>query len=56
MNNASSVLAVLHAMARKKATLLSITAFLAAIYVNPRYQVLLKYSQKTIAQAHLAAL
>ena len=43
-------------MERRETTLLFNTAFLAAIYAEPRYQGLLKYSQKTIAQAHLAAL
>ena len=57
MNDDSSLaLAMLHAMKRRETTLISIAAFLTAIRVNPKYQVLPKYSQKTVAQAHLAAL
>ena len=50
---------MLHATEGRKTNLLSNAAFLAfiyVIYVNTRYQILLKYSQKTVAQAHLAAL
>ena len=39
-----------------KTILLSNAACFAAIYVDPMYQVLLKCYQKTVAQAHLAAL
>ena len=55
-NVSSLALAILHAMERRETTLLSNAAFLAAIYADPRYQVLLKYSHKTVAQASLAAL
>ena len=56
MNNASSLaLVMLHAMECREATLLSNT-FLAAICVDTRYQVLLKYSQKTVAQAHFGSI
>ena len=45
VNNACSLaLAVLHVMESRKTTLLSDAAFLAAIYVDVRHQVLLKYS------------
>ena len=43
-------------MEHRETPLLSNTAFLAAICVHPRYQALSKYSQKTLAQTHLAAL
>ena len=57
LNKSSSLaLAMLHAMEHKETTLLSSVAFLAAIYAVSRYQVLLKYFHKTIAQADLAAL
>ena len=57
VNNASSrVLAVFHTLERRETTLLPNAAFLAAIYVDPSYQVLLKYSQKTLAEAHWTAL
>ena len=55
MNNVFLALAMLHAMERRDTSLLSKAAFLAAIFVDPRYQVLLKYSQKIVAKAHLAA-
>ena len=55
-NGSSMALAVLHAMERRETSLLPNAAFLAAIYVDPRYQVHLKYSQKTVAPPHLAAL
>ena len=47
---------MLHAMETIETSLLSSSAFLTAIYVDPRYQALLKYSRKTVAQAHLEAL
>ena len=47
---------MLHARQRGEKTLLSNAAFLSAIYVDPTYQVLLQYFQKTVVQAHLAAL
>ena len=56
VNIASLALAMLHAMECRETTLLSTAAFLAAIYVEPRYQVLLKYFQKTVAHAHVATL
>ena len=57
MNNASfKALAMLHATDNRKTNLLSNAVFLAAIYVNSRYQALLKYFQKTVAQAYLAIL
>ena len=43
-------------MERRETTLLSNAPSLAAIDVNPRYQVLLKYFRKTVAHADLAAL
>ena len=47
MNNAYFLaLALLRAMERRETTLLSNAAYLAAIYVDLRHQVLLKYSQK----------
>ena len=56
VNNACYLaLALLHAMDCGKTTLSNAT-FLAAIYVDPRYSVLLKHSSKTVAQAFLAAL
>ena len=57
VNNASFLtLTLLHAIERRETTLLPNFAFLAANYVDPRYQVLLKYCQKTVVQSHLAAL
>ena len=56
MDNASLPLGMLHAMESRETTLLSNAAFLAAIYVDLRYQVFLENSQKIVAQAHLAAL
>ena len=57
MNNASSLAsAMLHAMERRETTLLYNSAFLATIYADPKYQALIKYSQKTVARVHLAAL
>ena len=43
------------AIKRKETILLSNAAFLAAICLGQRNQILLKYSYKTVAQAHLAA-
>ena len=40
----------------RETTLLSNAAFLATTYNDPRYQVLLKYSQKTIAQVHFGSI
>ena len=40
----------------EKTTLLANAVFLTAIYIDQRYQVLLKYSQKTVAQAHVEGL
>ena len=57
VNNASSLaLAILHAMEGRETTLLSKATFLAAIFVDSSYLILLKYSQKTVAQAHTAEL
>ena len=53
VNDASFLaLATLHAMKRKETTLLSNVSLLSEIYVDPSYQVLLEYSQKTVAQAY----
>ena len=52
----NNALTMLHIMEYRETTLLSYAVFLPAIYVDPKYQVLLKYSQKTVAQAHFAAL
>ena len=49
-------LAMFHAMDRRDTTFLHNNAFLAAIYTDRRYPVFLKYSQKAVALAHLAAL
>ena len=49
-------MAMLHAMEPRETALLSDAVFLAAIYVDPRYHILLKCSQKTVAQTHAAAL
>ena len=43
-------------MERRETSLLSNAALLAAIHVDVRYQGLLKYSQKTVAQADLVIL
>ena len=43
-------------MEKRETALPSNAAFIAAIYVDPRYQVFLKYPQQIIAQAHLTAL
>ena len=52
-SNASSLaLAMLHATGRRETTLISNAAFLAAIYVDPRYKIFLKYTLKTVVQAH----
>ena len=49
-------MAMLHAMESRETSLLSNAAFVAAVYVDPRYQVLLKHPQRKIAQAHLISL
>ena len=49
-------LALLDAIKSREITLLRNATFLAAIYVDSRYQLLLKYSQKTVVPAYLAAL
>ena len=42
-------------MESRETTFLFNAAFLAAIYIDSKCQLLFKYSQKTVAQAHLAA-
>jgi len=54
--NSANALAMLSAMERREANLLSNAAFVSAIYVDPRFKVLLKYPQQNVAQVHLAAL
>lgn len=52
-NSASA--AFLQAMEVREVKILSNPAFLSAIYMDPRYQCLLKESQKIVAKAHLNA-
>ena len=42
-------------MERRETTFLFNAAFLAVIYIDSKCQVLFKYFQKTVAQAHLTA-
>ncbi|XP_042215908.1 uncharacterized protein LOC121862043 [Homarus americanus] len=48
--------AFLQAMEEREVNILSNPAFLSAIYMDPRYQCLLKEPQKVVAKAHLTAL